>query len=96
MKKKGKRKKRKRKKKTKKNSTELQKPNEVAGVYDNHKNWLKILIHTDTHTPTNIYTHKQNQNNSTKIKHNRLTKDTGGQRSMTCCSLWGHKELDTN
>ena len=48
-----------------------------------------------THTHTHTHTHKENQNSSTKIKYNRLTKDARGQRSMTCCSLWGHKELDT-
>ena len=88
-----KRKKKGKSKKKKENYTELQKPNIDAEVYYNHKNCGWIYLHTHTHTHT--YTHKQNQNTSTKIKYNRLTKDAGGQRSMTCCSLWGHKELDT-
>ena len=44
----------------KENSTELQKPNVDAEVYNNNKNcdW--------------IYTHNQNQNSPTKIKYNRF------------------------
>jgi len=46
------------------NSTELQKPNVEAEVYNNRKcDWIYIYI----------YTHKQNQNSPAKIKYNRLT-----------------------
>ena len=45
----------------KENSSDLQKPNIEAKVYNKNKkcDW--------------IYTHKQNQNSPTKIKYNRLT-----------------------
>ena len=49
----------------KENTTELQKPNVNAEVYNNNKKWLNIH--------TYIYTHKQNQNSPIKIKYNRLT-----------------------
>ena len=50
----------------KENSTELQKPNIEAEVYNNNKMWDFIYM----------YTHKQNENCSTKIKYNRLTQRT--------------------
>ena len=49
-------------KKKKENSSELQKPNIEAEVYNNIKSdWIYT------------YTHKRNQNSPTKIKYNRLT-----------------------
>ena len=54
-----------RKKKERKggNSTELQKPNVNANVYNNNKNFDQI----------NTYPYRQNQNSPTKIKYNILT-----------------------
>ena len=54
---------RKEKRKKKENSTEVQKPNLEAEVYNNNKSMLNI----------HKYTHKQNQNSSTKIQYIRLT-----------------------
>ena len=58
-------------KKIKENSTELQKPDVEAKVYNCNKKCDNIHIY--------IYTHKQNQNNPMKIKYNSLiqwTKET--------------------
>ena len=53
----------------KENSIELQKPNTESEVYSSNKkcDWI------DTYY---VYTHKQNQNSSTKIKYNRMTWQT--------------------
>ena len=56
-------------KKRKENSTELQKPNVDAEVYNNNKKCDRIHTHTHTHT-----LNKQNQNSSTKIKYNLANK----------------------
>ena len=44
------------------------------GLYNNKKVWLNIHIYT-------TYTHKQNQNSTTKIKSNRLTWQTKGTKN---------------
>ena len=54
--------------KIKGNSSKLQKPHVEGEVYNNNKKCDNIHIH--------IYTHKLNQNSPTKIKYNRLTRQT--------------------
>ena len=63
-----------RKKKNQENSTELQKPNTEAEVYNNKKTC--DCIHK--------YTHKQNRNSPTKIKYNRLTWQTKETKNYIC------------
>ena len=57
-----------RERKKEENSTELQKPNIEAEVYNNTKFVTEIYIY--------IYIHKQNQNSPTKINYNRQTWQT--------------------
>ena len=58
----------------KKNSTELQKPNIDAEVYNNNKNCHWIYTYT-------LHAYKQNQNSPIKIEYSRLTWQTKGTKN---------------
>ena len=52
------------------------------------KSWIRL---SDSHTHTRAHTHTHSCTQS----YNLGDVMADGQKSLACCSPWGHKELDT-